>query len=110
MGVNKGCRITVTFRTDVYKFLFGSKGADYQHGSGRVYNLEDFDTSFFPKDWYKVCDRLGDGCQVEFPVRLLSRVKWAETVYFRETDADQIVPKQKRFKEVLTAWILKKRT
>ena len=43
MGMNRGCRLTVKFRTDVFKFLFEGKGREYSYGTGRLYKQEDFD-------------------------------------------------------------------
>ena len=49
MGTNRGCRLSVTFRTDVNRFLFENKGSAYAHGTGRLYTLDDFDIQYFPK-------------------------------------------------------------
>lgn len=110
MGVNRSCQITVVFRTDVFNFLFKDKGTNYTHRLGRLYNMEDFDLDFFPKNWNRAHDRLGDGCEVKFPVRMHSRVKWADTTYIKEEETDLIVPKKKTFEEVCTVWLLKQRT
>ena len=80
-GVNKACHLTVDFCTDVFAFLFGSKGSPYEHGKGCLYTLDDFDRTYFPQDWQTVHDRLGDGCTVDFPIRMYSWVKWSPTVY-----------------------------
>ena len=77
-GVNEACHLTVDFRTDVFAFLFGNKG---RHGKGRLYILDDFDRTDFPRDWQIVHDRLGDGCTVDFPICMYSWVKWSPTVY-----------------------------
>ena len=81
MGINKGCRISVLFHTIVLQFLFKNKGSTYEHGTGRLYMLDDFDGQYFPKEWYRVYDKQGDGCEVEFPVRMVCQVKWEPTVY-----------------------------
>ena len=92
MGVNKGCRLTVNFRT---RFLFKDKGSEYPHGAGRLYTLDNFDTAYFPTDWYRVHDRLGDGCRVEFPLRVVSTVKWSPTVYVNNEERGIYSPKEK---------------
>ena len=32
---------------------------------------------FFPVNWIIVYDKLGNGCKVDFPVRLQSKLKWS---------------------------------
>ena len=81
MGVNKSCKIELEFRVDVFRFLFKGKGRTPPTGRGLYYDLDDFDSTYFCADWYKTYDKLGDGCCLEFPVRLESRLKWSSTVY-----------------------------
>ena len=103
MGVNRGCRLTVNFR------LFKDKGSEYQHGTGRLYTLADFETAYFPPDWYRLQDRLGDGCKIDFPVRLFCKVKWSPTVYVSSEERTVVLPKKKYFEEVCMVWIAKQR-
>ena len=109
MGVNKECRLTVNFHSDVFRFLFKDRGSEYPHGKGRLYVLEDFNTTYFPTDWYRVNDRLGDGCKIDFPMRLLSKVKWSPTVYATHGESAAVHPKKKYFDEVCIAWVAKQR-
>ena len=46
MGLNRGCRVTVNFPTDVFRFLFKDKGSDYPHGAGHLYTFDHFDKTF----------------------------------------------------------------
>ena len=50
-------------------------------GRGLFYDLEDFDKTYFYDDWYVVYDKLGDGCKVDFPIRLDSKIKWSTQVF-----------------------------
>lgn len=109
MGLNRACHITVHFRTDVFHFLFREKGSQYEHGIGCLYNLEDFDVSYFPQNWHKIHDRLGDGCQVKFPIRMNKRLKWDTPAYIRDEKTDQLVQKKKSFDEVCTICLVKER-
>ena len=109
MGLNRACQITVNFRTDVFHFLFKGKGTHYEHGPGYLYNLEDFDAKYFPSNWHKIYDNLGDGCQVKFPIRIHNKLKWETTVYIRDEATDQLIKKKKSFEEVCTVWLLKER-
>ena len=68
------------FQTDTFKYLCDTKGTDCDHGTGRLYMLDDFDTTYFTTDWYQAYDKLGDGCKLEFPVCMCSRVKWSPVV------------------------------
>ena len=36
---------------------------------------------------YTVYDKLGDGCRIDFPVRLESRIKWSIVVYYSDGSA-----------------------
>ena len=108
MGVNRGGRISVPFRTDVFRFLFKDKGTICQHGRGLYFELEHFNTEFFPAGWNKVLDRLGDGCEVQFPVRLHSHLRWGQTVYKEDGDGE-LKKKQKTYEEICTIWLIKQR-
>ena len=72
-----------------------------------LYIMDAFDKEHFPADWYRVCDKFGDGCQVEFPVRMVSRLKWAKTIY--TNNGDVIEPKKKYF-DICLVWIVKQRS
>lgn len=109
MGVNKGSWFSVNFRTDVFKYLSKDKGSEHPHSTGRLYTLDEFDSAYFPTDWYRLHDRLGDGCEIEFPVCMVSKVKWSPTFYCRDDNSGRVTPKKKYFEEVCTVWILKRR-
>ena len=106
-GVNRQCKFTVEMRTDVFKYLFKNKGSDYEHGLGRLYTESDFDRTFFPTDWYRVRDSLGDGCEVEFPVCMCSKVQWSPTVY-TSSCSGSVSPKPKYYKEICFVKLVKK--
>ena len=80
-GVNKNNRLELEFRTDIFRFLFHGKGKTPPTGRGLFYDLQDFDTTYFSDNWYIVYDKLGDGCRIDFPVRLESKIKWSSIVY-----------------------------
>ena len=73
-------------------------------GTECLYTMDAFDKEHFPANWYRVRD---DGCQVEFPVRMVSRLKWAKTVY--TNNGDIIEPKKKYF-DACIVWIVKQRS
>ena len=80
-GMNCNNRIDIEFRTDVFRFLFNGKGRNPPTGRGLFYDMEDFDRTYFENCWYVAHDRLGDGCSVDFPIRLESKIRWSPIVY-----------------------------
>ena len=46
-GINKNCRFDLEFRSDVFRFLFDSKGRNPPKGRGLFYDLNDFDKTYF---------------------------------------------------------------
>jgi hypothetical protein len=72
-GVNRLCSFSFVVRSDVFVFLFGGKGRACPHRLGRFFDEADFDLEYFPHDWFICCDRLGDSCRINFPVRMYSK-------------------------------------
>ena len=52
---------------DAFRYLFEGKGTRPSFGQGKNYEKDDFDQRFFPTNWDKVYDHLGDGCVVQYP-------------------------------------------
>lgn len=107
-GINLNCKFNVEFRIDVFSYLFSSKGSLPPSGQGKLYNLDDFNPTFFPGNWFIVYDKLGNGCKVDFPVRLESKLKWSPTVYEKLPNGTVVV-REKIFTEVLVVTLVKKR-
>ena len=101
-GINCNNKMEVEFRTDVFKFLFKDKGSKPPRGRGLFYFLEDFDSTYFSDDWYIVYDKLGDGCKVDFPVRLESKVKWSSAVHTSNGSV-----KRRIFTEIISVTLVK---
>ena len=62
---------------------------------------------FFPVNWFIVYDKLGNGCKVDFPVRLQSKLKWSPTLYDKLPNGTVVV--RKIFSEVLVVTLVLKR-
>ena len=109
-GINLNCKFNVEFRVDVfsYMYLFSGIGSLPPSGQGKLYNLDDFNPTFFPGNWFIVYDKLGNGCKVDFPVRLESKLKWSPTVYDKLPNGTVVV-REKIFTEVLVVTLVKKR-
>lgn len=72
-------KFTVPFRHDVFKHLFEQK-------EDRCYALADFPPHLFPSGWNTVYSVIGDGCTVEFPVKMTPYLKWSRKCYYKKTD------------------------
>ena len=107
LGVDRMCRFTLEFRTDVFTFLFRGKGRKPPSGQGLFYELQDFDLLYFPEHWFRVYDKLGSGCQIDFPIRLQSKIKWVPVVYDKKPDGSLVV-KNRSFVEVVVVTLVKK--
>ena len=70
LDVNVHCKFSVPFRIDVFNLLFNCKSALPPTGRGKFYELGDFPSTYFPLDWFVVYDKLGNGCKIDFPVRV----------------------------------------
>ena len=107
-GVNRCRKFSLQFRTDVFIALFNGKGKSPTRGRGQLYDLEDFDPQFFHAEWYKCYNKLGNGCVIEFPVQLATRIKWSPMAYCKSHDG-ALAPKGRSFSEIVTVTLVKKR-
>lgn len=57
---------------------------------------------------YRVYDKLGNGYEVEFPVRMCSRLKWSSMVY-AQSITNLPTPKCKHYEETCAVWLVKRR-
>jgi hypothetical protein len=72
-------------------------------------NLQTSTETSSQKAGYQVHDQLGDGCEVQFPVRMHSKVKWEHTVFIKDEENGTIAPKNRSFEEVCVICLLKQR-
>ena len=91
---------------DVFRYLFRDRGTKPTRGLGKLYKKVDFSEQFFSAEWDKVYDRLGDGCQVDFPIRMHSKLRWSPIVYTQGEDG-MLVHKQQSFSEVVVLNVVK---
>ena len=63
------------FATDVFRFLFGGKVVDVGKGY-KEYNLTDFSAEYFVDGWHANFDENGDGCAIDFPLKMKSCIQW----------------------------------
>ena len=68
------------------------------------YYLEEFNNTYFSDNWYIVYDKLGDGCKVDFIIRLESKIRWSSVVY----NSDGSV-KPRVFTEIISVTVVNSR-
>ena len=107
-GCIRRCSFSARFRLDAFRYLFEGKGTRSSFGQGKNYEKDDFDQRFFPTNWDKVYDHLGDGCMVQYPIRICSKLKWSPLVYHKDGNGI-LVPKPRTFTEVIMVHVVKKR-
>lgn len=109
-GTVRSWKFYVEFRLDVFNFLFDGKGRDPNVESGTLYDKEDFDSAYFPDDWWIVLDRHGDSCCIDFPVRLGPTLlhRPGGRHYTRRSDG-KLIEKPRYFSEVVFVTLVKKR-
>ena len=86
LGAIRKCSFSVPFRMDVFRYLFNDSGVKPIRGHGKNYYKDDFAERYFPSGWHIVHDHLGDGCEVDFPIRLHSKLRWSSVVYHKCED------------------------
>ena len=107
-GVNLHCTFKVEFRTDLFNFLFDGKGRHPPRRLGQLYELQDFDNRYFKTNWFRCYDKLGNGCEIDFPVRLYSKITWSALVYEKLSNG-QVQPKPQSYQEFIFVTLVKKR-
>ena len=108
LGAIRKCTFTVEFRMDVFMHLFHDSGVKPTHGRGKNYFKDDFAERYFPSNWHIIHDHLGDGCEVDFPIRLHSKLRWSPVVYHKGEDGT-LTRKMQSFTEALVVNVVKKR-
>ena len=89
-SLKSGCirrrSFSARFRLDAFRYLFEGKGTRPSFEQGKNYEKDDFDQRqrFFPTNWDKVYDQLGDGCMVQYPIRICIKLKWSPLVYRKD--------------------------
>lgn len=109
-GTVRNCTFNVPFRTDVFKFIFNSKGNVVTGKRGKSYNVDDFDEEHFPSNWFVSYDRLGNGRKVVFPIHIHSYIKFAPKSYLKSNTPSRTttpIPAPRDFTEVLYVTLLK---
>ena len=107
LGTIRGCHFNVEFRLDVYNYLFKGKGTKPPSGRGLLFNLEDFDSTFFCDNWFVSYDKLGNGCAIDFPIRLQAVLKQGPVRYIKTSS--RLVRQPRVYVESLIVTVVKRR-
>ena len=107
LGCVRNCAFSVPFRCDAFKFLFNGRGSVVRGKKGLAYTQADFNSSYFPPDWFLSCDALGDCCKIDFPIILRNFVKFTPQTYTKHQNT--IVPSSRDFTETLSVIVVKVR-
>ena len=67
---------TICFRHDVFNFLFKDRGTKSHYREHILLEKDDFDHCHFPDYWYRLIDGIGDGVQIDFPVKVRLFLSW----------------------------------
>ena len=101
-GTIRASKLCIDFRLDVFRYLFKDKG------SGKLYERTDFNSEYFSEGWWFVQDKNGDGCCIDFPIKLRPVVKFSPKVYSKSSDG-RIVEKLRSYSEMVHITLLKRR-
>ena len=105
VGTIRCCKFSIEFRIDIYNFLFDGKGSKPTSGKGLLYYQDDFHSEYFSEDWFLSYDRLGNGCCVDFPIRMQPTLKQGPTRYLRRNS--ELVKQKRVYLEYLVVNIVK---
>ena len=105
-GTIRRNEVSLDMNTEVFRFLFDGKGTESESGY-KEYNLSDFDTKYFVDEWYVNYDKLGDGCAIDFPLKMKSCIKWNRE-YYRMHDKTLVPSARKVFSERIYLFVVKK--
>ena len=103
-SLRAGCirknRIDIEFRSDSFKFLLSNKG------TGAQCNLADFNDRYFLKGWNRYISKTCEGFEVDFPIVLVHKLKWANYGYCRV--GDRYEHKNRTFREIIAVTLCKR--
>lgn len=104
-GTARKNKIVIDMPTNVFKFLFDGKGVTIKRGY-KDYNQNDFDPTLFIDEWCVMHDEHGNGCSIDFPVRMKSCISWTRK---KEFTKEKVILTKKLFFERVYIILLKKR-
>ena len=107
-GITRCNKLTVEFRHDVFKCLFGGKGKSITGKRGMEYSEDDFCNEYFPTDWHKCYNISKECCYIHFPVTMYVSVKFSSTAY--SMLGSDLIKCKRDFKELLYISLVKKRS
>ena len=106
-GTLRDNKVSLEFSSDVYRFMFQGKGLKNRNGWQLMTQQDMESCCCLPKDWHTRWDSLGDGCSIDFPLKLKWKLKWSP-VHYRKLRSGELEKKKQSFSETLDIFIVKK--
>ena len=106
-GTLRDNKVSLEFRSEVYNYTFQGKGR--KDRGWQLMTQQDMESCCcLPKDWHTRWDSLGDGCSIDFPLKLKWNLKWSP-VHYKKLPSGVVEKKKQSFSETLNMFIVKKR-
>ena len=97
-GTVRSSTFSVPFKFEVYRYLFGNLTNLFE---------TDFPSNLFPSNWFVVHDKYGNGCSIDFPIKMTRKLKYEPKSFFKARDGTMIA-KPRIFTEVICVNLCKK--
>ena len=107
-GSVRSCTFSVPFSLNVFRYLFNGKGTPVPRRSSLSFDATDFNLDFFPETWYVVCDKHGNGCSIDIPIVMTSKLNYGPRCYIKN-DNDSVLEKPRIFTGIVCVNLCKKR-
>ena len=107
-GTLRNNKVSLEFSSDVYSSVFQGKGLKGRNGWQLMTQQDMESCCCLPKDWHTRWDSLGDGCSIDFPLKLRWKLKWSP-LHYRKLPSGNVEKKKQTFSETLDMFIVKKR-
>ena len=67
----------IAFNHTYFNFLFKDKGRKSNDSGYILFEKQDFIRCHFPNGWHRLIDSIGDGVQIDFPVKVRLFLSWS---------------------------------
>ena len=82
-----------SFRHDVFKYLFKNRGSKSNDKGHILLEKQDFYRCNFPSSWYQLVDSIGDGVEIDFPVKARLFLSWSPKNHELVGESMQLLPR-----------------
>lgn len=93
-GTTRNCTFTVALRTDIFNYLFNGTGTTCSSSKpGKMYNLNDFNSTYFNPYHFVFYNNQAEGVCVVFPVYMYNFVKFDSVSYCMSSSVLSVCPR-----------------